>query len=136
MCSVTNHRSDGEASRDAALSRLRAFRPVLVRRIQRAFLRHLIDYGPDTSDTVRAVVPIPDGIDPRVVGAAVRALSTDGNLTVAVGREKSRRPQAHARGLDVWAVKDTTAALAWLAAHPELPDPELTIADPADPFAI
>ena len=88
--------ANGEALRDAALYTFRAHRAALVRRIQRAYLRHLLDKGPDTSDAVRALVPIPAGIDPRVVGAAVRALSADGGLIYSTGRRRSRRPLAHA----------------------------------------
>ncbi len=132
---VTTDRPDGEALRDDALSLLRAHRAVLVRRIQRAFLRYLLDTGPDTSDAVRALVPIPPGIDPRVVGAAVRALSADCGLITSTGRDKSRRREAHARTLDVWTIRDRSAAVAWLIANPELPDPGPAVADPADPFA-
>lgn len=117
--------SDGEARRDAALSKLRAFRPVLVRRIQRAYLQFLLQHGPHTSDAARSLVPIPVGIDPRVVGAAVRGLA-EVHLIVPTGeRRKSHRPEAHARTLEVWTVRDQAAALAWLESHPELPEPEL-----------
>ena len=75
MLIVTADRPVGEVLRDEALSRLRAHRAALVRRIQRAFLRHILECGPDTSDPVRDVVPIPSGTDPRVVGTAVRALA-------------------------------------------------------------
>lgn len=128
--------ASGEALRDAALSLLRAHRAALVRRIQRAFLRQLIDCGPDTSDAVRPLVPIPAGIDPRVVGAAVRTLAADYVLIVSTGRQRSRRPLAHARNLDVWAVRDRAAAERWLIEHPELTEPDPAADDTADPFAI
>jgi len=111
--------ASGEALRDIALNLLRVHRAALVRRIQRAFLRHLLDNGPDTSDAVRALVPIPAGIDPRTVGAAVRALSADCGLICSTGRQRSRRPEAHARNLDVWAIRDRAAAERWLIEHPE-----------------
>lgn len=137
MAIVTTDRPDGEALRNCALSLLRAHRAALVRRIQRAFLRCLLDNGPDTSDPVRDVVPIPTGTDPRVVGAAVRALSADFKLITSTGRAKTRRPEAHARKLDVWTIYDRPAAECWLTDHPELSDPEPgpAVADPADPFA-
>ena len=128
--------ASGEALRDGALSLLRARRAALVRRIQRAFLRYLLDTGPDTSDAVRALVPIPPDRDPRVVGAAVRALSADRGLIISTGRDKSRRREAHARTLDRWTIRDPSAAVAWLLAHPELPDPEPGADDSADPFAV
>ena len=133
MAIVPTDRPDGEALRDCALALLRAHRAALVRRIQRAYLRHLLDKGPDTSDAVRALVPIPAGIDPRVVGAAVRAQSADDGLIFSTGRQRSRRPEAHARNLDVWAIRDRAAAERWLIEHPE---PGPVVEDPADPFAV
>ena len=40
------------------------------------YLLHLLTAGPSTIDPIRAAVPLPPGIDPRLVGAAVRALAT------------------------------------------------------------
>ncbi len=121
----------GERLRDQAFQHLQMHRPLLIRRIQREFLQHLLEHGADTSDAVRAQVEIPPGVDPRLVGAAVGRLST-AKLIVSVGRAKSRRPEAHARTLDRWSVADEMRARHWLLAHPE---PEPT-ADPDDPFAL
>lgn len=111
--------ADGDQLRDLALNRLRAARSALVRRLMAAFLQHLIDNGPDTSDAVRALVPIPAGVDARVVGAAVRGLAERGFIT-SVGRRKSGRDIAHARKLDLWAVADLDSARLWLANHLDL----------------
>jgi hypothetical protein len=119
---ATGH-AEGERLRDDALRLLRDRRAVLVRRVQRAYLRLLLDRGPSTTDPVRAAVPIPAGTDPRVVGAAVRQLA-ELELILRAGMSRSVRPEAHRRDLPVWAVADRAAALGWLAAHPELPDPE------------
>ncbi len=115
---------EGERRRDAALQLLRDRRAALVRRVQRAYLALLLDCGPSTTDAVRALVPIPAGTDPRLVGAAVRALA-ELDLIHRAGLSRSTRPEAHRRDLPVWAVSDRAAALAWLATHPELPDPAL-----------
>lgn len=123
MSAIALPMPDGEDRRDAALALLRWHRAVLVRRVQRAYLTHLFTAGADTSDPVRDLVPLPPGIDPRLVGAAVRGLA-ELDLIRSVGRRRSTRPQAHARQLDVWAVSDRDAALAWLTCHPEMPDPE------------
>ncbi len=112
----------GERRRDRAHELLHSCRGALIRRIQRAFLRHLLDRGPATIDGVRELVPLPAGIDPRLVGAAVRAQARD-SLIVSVGRERSQRPEAHARWLDRWAIRDQSEALDWLADHPELAEP-------------
>lgn len=115
--------AEGERRRDTALQLLYARRSALVRRVQRAYLTHLLDAGPATSDAVRDLVPLPPDIDARLVGAAVRALAVE-RLIYSAGRQRSRRPTAHARWLDVWAVSERGAALDWLTTHPDLPDPD------------
>jgi hypothetical protein len=117
-----NGLSEGERRRDQAHALLHARRPALIRRVQRAYLHHLLARGPATTDAVRELVPVPAGIDQRLVGAAVRALALDRQI-VSVGRERSNRPAAHGRWLDRWSVIDRNAALSWLATHPDLPDP-------------
>ncbi len=114
---------EGERRRGAALDLLRDRRAVLVRRVQRSYLTLLLDRGPSTTDLVRAAVPLLDGIDPRLVGAAVRQLA-ELALIHRAGLSRSVRPEAHRRDLPLWAVSDRAAALAWLATHPEMPDAE------------
>lgn len=120
--------AEGERRRDRALALLRRRRPVLIRRVQRAYLE-LLRAGPSTTDPVRALVPLPPGIDPRLVGAAVRALA-ELRMIRRAGLSRSTRPEAHSRDLAVWELTDRAAALAWLAAHPDLPDPPAPDAEP------
>ncbi len=115
--------AEGRRRRAAVLRLLCDRRAALIRAVQRAFLAVLLDRGPSTTDPVRAAVPIPVGTDPRLVGAAVRALA-ELRLIDRAGLSRSTRPEAHGRDLPLWAVRDRAAALAWLAAHPELPDSE------------
>jgi hypothetical protein len=115
--------SEGERRRDAALDLLQQHRACLVRRVQRAFLALLLDGAPSTSDPVRAQVRLPPGSDPRCVGAAVRGLAAL-RLIRRAGLARSTRPEAHGRDLPLWALADRAAALAWLADHPELPEPD------------
>ncbi len=133
-------RSEGERARDAAFDLFRQHRPALVRRLQRAFLLHLLDHGPSTSDALRALVAIPPGVDPRVVGYAVRTLSFDYGLTRRVESTKTRRKVAHARDVQVWVAPDAVKVRGWLHAHPDYagasnlrPPTEPDTA--ADPFA-
>jgi hypothetical protein len=125
---------EGERHRDAAFATLDVYRAALVRRLQRSFVQHLLDHGPDTSDAIRNAVPIPPGVDARVVGGAVGLLSTRHKLIKSVGATKTRRKAAHARRLEVWSLRDEEAARLWLLTHPEL------VAEPAsdsdDPFAV
>src|SRR5437870_5719823 len=76
-----------------------------------------------TIDPVRAAVPLPSIIDPRCVGAAVRGLATL-RLIHRAGLARSVRPMAHGRDLPVWEIADHDAASAWLADHPDLPEPD------------
>lgn len=117
--------SDGDGRKEAAHALLRARRACIVRLAQRALLSRLLDAGEATADDVRDAVPLPDGISPRVYGAAPGELATAGIIAPA-GYRKSRRPEAHARPVTLWRLQDRDAAVAWLAAHPPLPDPETT----------
>ena len=110
---------DGEALRDAALALLRVHRAALVRDLTRAAVRIALERGIVTADDVRAVVPIPAGIRPVVVGAAVRD-AADTGIIQRIGYRPSTRPAAHARPLSVWRLADAAAAVAWLADHPPL----------------
>lgn len=116
---------DGEALRDAALALLAAHRADLVRDLQRAALVLAIARDTITADDIRAAVPIPPGVRPVVVGAALRPLAVAGYLR-RVGYRASARPVAHARPLAVWALADDAGAAAWLTAHPA-PAPAPTI---------
>ena len=116
---VPDDRPDGEARRDAALNLLRVHRYALVRDLTRAAVRIVLDAGTVTADDVRAVVPIPAGIRPVVVGCVFRDLADAGILRRA-GFRNSTRPVAHARPLSVWRLADAAGAVAWLAAHPSI----------------
>ena len=85
-------------------------------------LLRLLDAGTATADDVRAAVELPDGIDPRCLGAVPGPLADAGIIRRADYRPSSR-PERHASIIAIWALADRAAALAWLAVHPELPDP-------------
>ena len=61
----------------------------------------------------------PPGINPVVVGSAVRALAV-AKIIRKDGSQNSKRKQAHARPNAVWKLADR-AAVAWLAANPPMP---------------
>ena len=113
--------NEAEGRRDDALDLLRVYRAGLIRRTARAFVFHLFETGRATTDRLRELVPAPPGIDPRYVGSAVRLLA-EHSVIVSIGREKSRRPEAHARYLDLWTIADPEAAQRWLIDHPEPAD--------------
>ena len=71
---------------------------------------------PSCRDDVRALVPIPPGVSPKLVGCVFRDLS-DARILRRAGFRTSTRPIAHARPLSLWQLADADAATAWLAAH-------------------
>jgi hypothetical protein len=115
MCSISSAGAEGEARRDAALNLLRVRRAYLIRDFAAAALRVALDRGEVCADDVRAAVPIPPDISPKLVGVVFRDLGDAGILRRA-GFRNSNRPAAHARPLSVWRLADAAGATARLAA--------------------
>jgi hypothetical protein len=109
-----NGTAEGEARRDAAQNLLRARRAVLIRECTAAALRVALDRGAVCANDVRAVVSIPDGISPKLVGVVFRDLA-DAGILWRDGFRKSNRPIAHARPLSFWRLADAAGAVAALA---------------------
>src|SRR5262249_45353410 len=99
-----------------------ARRRVYVRRGRRALLARLLAAGTATADDVRAAVELPPGLNPTLFGTVPGQLAEAGIIRAA-GFVPTARPQGHARPVQLWQLTDRTAAVAWLAAHPHLPDP-------------
>lgn len=120
--SVDSH-SAGEQRKDAAHLLMSVHRERLIRCGQRLLLEILLSNGRATADDVRDRLEIPEGINPKFVGAIPGPLA---KLCIIApdGFEKSRRAIAHARPNRVWRLRDESKARHWLAAHPELPDSE------------
>ncbi len=57
--------------------------------------------GTVTSDEVRLALPVPDGWDPRILGAVFR----HGTKWKRAGIARTTQSQAHARPITVWALK-------------------------------
>jgi hypothetical protein len=119
---TTNPAAEGERRMLSAFALLAARREALIRRARRALLAVVIDRTEGTVDDVRAAVPLPAGINPKVFGAVPCELAEAG-IIAANGYAKSARPEAHARPVQVWRLIDRAAASHWLATHPELPEP-------------
>ena len=116
-------RAEGDRLKADALALLEARREVFIRRGRRALLQTMFDGdGTATADDVRAAVTLPADMDPRCLGTVPGRLGYDRIIRPA-GRIRTRRPEAHARWIDRWALADQAAALRWLADHPDLPDP-------------
>jgi hypothetical protein len=107
---------DGVAQRDAALNRLR-FRPTaIIRDLNRTAPRVALDRG-ELTDDVRAVVPIPAGISPKLVGEVFRDFALACVIRRA-GFKNSTRPLEPARLLSVWQFAAAVARLAGLEGNP------------------
>lgn len=105
---LPNDSPDGEARRDAALNLLRVRRADLIRRCTVAALRVALERGEVVADDVRAAVPIPPGVSPKLVGYVFRDLE-DARILRRVRFRNSTRPASHARPLSVWALADAAA---------------------------
>ena len=109
----------GEARRDRAHLLLAAQRSAVVRRAQRALLDLLLRGDSATADDVRDVVDVPPGISPVCLGAAPGVLAR-ARLIGRRGYAPSRRPEAHARPVAVWELRDRDGAVRWLLQHPNI----------------
>jgi hypothetical protein len=115
--------AEGERLKADVLALLEARREVFVLRGRRALLAAMLDgNGTATADDVRAAVELPSSIDPRSLGPVPGRLAYD-KIIRPVGFVRSTRPERHASWLQVWALVDRAAALRWLDAHPDRPDP-------------
>ena len=108
--------NNGTAARDAALDHLRIRRADLIRDCTAAALRVALDRGEVCADDVRALVPIPLDISPKLMGVVFKDLAGAGILR-RDGYRSSTRKEAHARPLTVWSLIDAAGAAAWLAAE-------------------
>jgi hypothetical protein len=88
-------------------------------------LTALADRPTVTADDVAVAVQIPEGIDPRLLGAVPGELARAG-LIEADGYTKSRRRSRHASIQTIWRLADREAARRWLAANPAEPPPTTT----------
>lgn len=113
---------EGERRKADAHALLEARRNVYLNRGRRALLKALLIAGTATADDVRLAVELPDGIDPVCLGAVPGPLVREGIIRRA-GFAPSNRAAGHARPVTVWELIDRTAAIQWLAAHPDMDDP-------------
>lgn len=91
----------GQSLRDGALNLLETTREDYVTRARAAGVAHAMRFGVVTINDVRAACPPPNDIDPRVMGAVLRA-----PLFVKIGYENSNRSTCHARPIAKFKLKD------------------------------
>ncbi len=114
-------RREGAIRRDAELFRLRVVHHPIIVRLERAFVKALLEkVHPLPADYVYELVPLPAGWNPKLMGAVFRGLDV-ARVIRCVGHTKSARPERHGGDVRSWELVSTEAATAWLAAHPEPP---------------
>lgn len=106
----------GAVRRDAALGDLARRRAGLVLAARRALLVALLENGPATADDVRRAVLLPPGVGAKVFGAVPGQLIRLGIIELD-GFMRTMRPEAHARRVQRWRLRDRDAALRWLREH-------------------
>jgi hypothetical protein len=121
-----NGLSLGIARRDAAHAQAEAEHGPTLLFARRMFVLWLLQNGSGTADDVQDLIELPPTVNPTVLGA-VPVLFARRRWIVAVGYQKSRRPQAHARPVTRWKLVDAAALSAWLQAHP-MPTPAEVLA--------
>lgn len=113
---------EGEKLKRNAHSLLVERRAALIQRARRAFVGVLLERGEACADDVRALVPVPIGINPVAFGP-VGAHFAELKIAAADGYVKTTRPEAHARPIQRWILIDRAEAIGWLASNPEQADP-------------
>lgn len=92
---------------------------------KRALLLAMLERGTATIDTARSAVELPADIDPKAFGA-VPGHPTRTGIIRADRFTKSTHAESHAQPVQVWRLVNPSAALAWLAAHPDPMEAEKT----------
>jgi hypothetical protein len=117
-------REEGERRKRAATARVERRHRVWVRRVQRAFVEHLMEYPTGTTDDIRHRIDAPTEAGTAFWGSAVLSLSKT-KMIVRVGRHVSGRPERHGCEIGVWRLAvDHEQARHWLDTRPDLPTPE------------
>ncbi len=79
--------------------------PELARRLREVAQRLAREKGEITSDDIHAAHPIPQGIDPRIMGAAF----TPKKLWLRTGQQQSKRRENHGRWISTWSLRETAS---------------------------
>jgi len=95
-------------------------RQALVRKVQRALLRRLLDAYSATLDEAADLAGLTPDVGQRWRAAAPLMLVRAG-LIRSVGYVRSVRPRRHSSPVTLWTLGDREAAESWLAEHVDFP---------------
>jgi hypothetical protein len=88
-----------------------------VRRCRHALLSLVQRQETATIEDVRAVVPIPEGMNPKLYGTVPGGLASAGAIRQA-GYVKGVRRESHARPIAAWKAGNLESLYLWIAANP------------------
>src|SRR4051812_43024823 len=117
-------RAEGEARKRRKTAAVERSHRALVRRVQRAFLRYLMENATGTTDAIRDVLAIPDGAGTAFWGASVLGLAA-ARIIRRVEFAVSSRPERHGCRIGEWTLAvDHDRVRHWLQTHQDLRDDE------------
>lgn len=111
---------EGERLKAEAFARMENCNDTLLVRGRRALLNKALTDGVASADDVRDVVPVPDGVNPKIFGPVPSPLAK-ANIIRPRRPIKTRRAVGHARYITEWELIDPQAAVRWLFENPEPP---------------
>ena len=91
---------DGLDLRDQALDLLERTRATWIHVARGAAHQAIERFGEVSADDIHRIRPVPEGIDPRVMGAVLNR-----RRFRFIRYQPSRRPECHARPIAVWGAK-------------------------------
>lgn len=94
----------GLEARDEALDRVElstAERKEWVRRGRLIAQNHIVLHKSITSDELRQIHPVPEGVDPRILGAVFRSPGP----FIRLGWKQTENKDAHGRPIAIWGLK-------------------------------
>lgn len=118
-----NSKVEGELQKDEAFANLEATREWVLLLARRVFATVLLQKGTATIDDVRAVVAIPDGMNPVCMGPVPVPFARQ-NWIERVGFARTTRTEGHARPVSTWECRSPSAIGQWLIDNPHRPPPD------------
>ena len=117
-----NAKREGSRRKGEAFTNLEVHREWILLKSRRVFATVLLERGRATIDDVRAVVVLPDGVNPTCFGPVATPFARQRFIERA-GFIETTRSEGHARPVSIWELKSSTGMTQWLIDHPDRPPP-------------
>lgn len=88
-----------------AIDRVAQGREEYVAKAVTAAKRHLLKNSTISSSVIRNLAPVPQGVEPRILGAVLRRIIRESNLRLLEYRATSDR-RSHCRPIAIWGKND------------------------------